>query len=166
MRAARIPDARTLLKALEDAFLFIRGDAPAGVDDLEGQRAPALGGLRFRPGDAQGHGTLFRKFHRVAEQVAERLAQPETVAYEPVGDGAVRHERKPDVPAGAGRAQHGDAGVELGAQGERRAAGGLPVGLKQGIAHDAVHDRKQAAGGLPKVGKQIAVARILRFAFQ
>ena len=61
----------------------------------------------------------------------KRLTQPETVAYEPVGDGVVRHERKPDVPAGAGRAQHGDAGAELGAQGERRAAGGLPVGLKQ-----------------------------------
>ena len=107
---ARIPDAGALFEALEDAFLFVRGDAPAGVDDLEGQRASALGGLRFRPGDAQGHGTLFREFHRVAEQVAERLTQPETVAYEPVGDGVVRHERKPDVPAGAGRAQHGDAG--------------------------------------------------------
>ena len=131
MLIARIPDAGALFEALEDAFLFFRGDAPAGVDDLEGQGASALGGLRFRPGDAQGHGTLFREFHRVAEQVAERLTQPETVAYEPVGDGVVRHERKPDVPAGAGRAQHGDAGAELGAQGERRAAGGLPVGLKQ-----------------------------------
>ena len=34
---ARIPDAGALFEALEDAFLFVRGDAPAGVDDLEGQ---------------------------------------------------------------------------------------------------------------------------------
>ena len=60
MLIARIPDAGALFEALEDAFLFVRGDAPAGVDDLEGQGASALGGLRFRPGDAQGHGTLLR----------------------------------------------------------------------------------------------------------
>lgn len=37
------PGRRSLFEALEDAFLFVRGDAPAGVDDLEGQRAPPSG---------------------------------------------------------------------------------------------------------------------------
>ena len=59
-----------------------------------------------------------------------------------------------------------ETGVEFAAQGERRDAGGLSVGIQQGIAHDPVHHGEQAVGRLAEVGEQVAVARVRRFPLQ
>ena len=133
-----------LLEGVEQVAELVRGDADAGVADLEAHQQARRGVLQAA--GAQHDAALLGEFHRVAGVVEQGLAQTHGVAPEPGRDAVVEHL---DAQAlGLGRVGHQGADVvQHRGQGEIAQLQAQLAGLNLGDVQDVVDDGQQVVAG-------------------